>query len=131
MSNIEELKDDVVTIKGGLQLSSIEPKSHNPKTPIPGNIGIKWTSTRSQDFKISENEIAIMEEINLMARRDFSGQGLNLDDYGELMKLYSNFTLSFKAVWDNRHNSVPLCQKSGDLLEFYIKKRKGLSLDLL
>jgi hypothetical protein len=45
------------------------------------------------------------------------------------MRLSSKFTMSFQSVWDKRHLSLPLCQKSGDLIAFYIKQRKLLSLD--
>jgi hypothetical protein len=68
-----------------------------------------------------------MEEINALAKKEFSGQAFTNLEYEELMRLSSNFTLSFQAVWDIRHKSILLCQKSGDLIKFYLKQRKMLT----
>ena len=69
-----------------------------------------------------------MEEINKLADRDFSNQGLNPSEYEELMRISENFTISPDGVLANRSKSLPLCQKSGDLLKFYLQQRRLLTV---
>jgi len=83
---------------------------------VPANAGLNRVSTQPQASILSEDESAIMEEITKLAKKEFSDHALTPYEYEELMILSSNFTTSFEGTWSKRHQSVALCEKSGDLI---------------